>query len=506
MKRLGLSCSSALLFWALASSIVSAQNNILFVGNSFTFVPAEQSYNNSHVTDLNGTSMGGVPGIFQQMASSLNYSCTVSIEAVPSQNFAFHYNNERTLIGQSKWNTVVLQDYSTEPTSAGDVNSYMTYLGMLKTVIRTPSPNAKIFLYETWARADLCSLGGGTTFPDLATMLSQLHTNYYNGNSTYNLDGVAPVGDGFALAIANGYADANPYNGIDSGKFNIWDTDSYHESKYGAYLAAAIFIERIAGLDPRTLPVSGTSSSSAAVGLGISSTQATHLNSIAYQVISFAPTITNGPATASGIVGTAYNFSYVASALPTAMTYSLVSGTLPLGVTLGSSTGLLSGTPTLAGIYSGTISGSNGFGTAATQNFNITVSGNYNQWASYYGAGGATATPQNDGVTNLLKYFCDIKPNAAMSAGDRAMLPTPGSYTSGGSIYLTLQYRQNASATGITPHVQTSTDLVTWTDATPDATQTVGTDATTHDPITQVAVKAMPGASREYIRLNVSMP
>lgn len=915
-KRLFLAASA---FFVCVPLLASAQTNILFVGNSFTFVPAAYSYNNANVTDLNGSGMGGVPGIFKKMATDLNYPCNVFIEAVGGQNFAYHLANESQYIGQSRWNTVVLQDYSTEPTNTsppGNVSLYLSSLGQMQTLILGANPNAKIYLYETWARPGLCVLPGGpgNTYISMADMLSQLHTNYYLGNSTYNLNGVAPVGDAFALAVSSGYAEANPYQPT-AGEFDLWDTDYYHESVYGAYLAGAVFIAKLTGLDPRTIP---TGTGSAAAGLGISSTDAAHLNIVAYNSVNIppvitspnattfatgilgnftvtatgiptptfsatglpswaslnpttgvisgtpsntsgspfnvtitatngvspdsvqnftlnvqtaaapaftngppttpvmvntaynftysvtgvptptfslttgslpsgitlsptgtlsgtptqtgtytgtvtlnngigslatqnfsivvqqtptftsgpsptaatvgtsyifkyattgypaptftvisgslppgiilstagafsgkptttgtysgtvraqngigsavtqnfsitvqsstgpavvaincgatsaytasdgtvyiadtyssggldytdsatiqntsdptlyhtyyygsgtpfsyaipltngtyivtlkfcetntsdstgtrigtyalegtsvltnfdiyavaggynipldesflvtvsgsvlnlnvtniagnprldairiraaqvAPAISNGPATSSGTVGTAYSFTYSTSGAPTP-TVTRVSGMLPPGITL-SSAGALAGTPTLAGIYSGTVSASNGVGSNATQNFTIAISGTYAQWAGYYGAGGIAATPQNDGVSNLLKYFCDIKPNGTMTTTDKSALPTAGATNNGGNEYLTLTYRQNASATGVSSHLQTSTDLVNWTTVTPDLMQSMGTDAGTGDPIVLVGVK-MTG-TKEFIRLSVTMP
>ena len=84
------------------------------------------------------------------------------------------------------------------------------------------------------------------------------------------------------------------------------------------------------------------------------------------------PTLTNSlPATTSIALGTAFNFTYQTSPGP-AVVFSIASGSLPPGLTLGS-TGVLSGTPTQAGTYTGTISASNGTGSATTQTFTITV-------------------------------------------------------------------------------------------------------------------------------------
>lgn len=119
---------------------------------------------------------------------------------------------------------------------------------------------------------------------------------------------------------------------------------------------------------------------------------------------------------------------------------------------------------------------------------------------------GPSATPQNDGIPNLLKYALDINPSVPISASDRAALPVVGldSTTTPGTPYLTLRYRQNPSLTGTTLTVQTSDDLLTWQTVTPDLLQNIGTDPSTGDPILVVGVK-IQGTALKFIRLNVSL-
>jgi len=84
------------------------------------------------------------------------------------------------------------------------------------------------------------------------------------------------------------------------------------------------------------------------------------------------PTFTSGAATGITIADeTAYTYTFTASGYP-APTFSLTSGSLPPGLIL-SSAGVLSGTPTTTGTYSGTITASNGVGTNAMENFTITI-------------------------------------------------------------------------------------------------------------------------------------
>lgn len=92
-----------------------------------------------------------------------------------------------------------------------------------------------------------------------------------------------------------------------------------------------------------------------------------------------APTITNGPPP-DGTVGVAYDFTYTSTGSPT---FSLTAGGLPPGLTL-SSAGAISGTPTTAGTFPGTVTATNGTPPDATQDFAIVIAG---------GGGGETEIP-----------------------------------------------------------------------------------------------------------------
>ena len=121
---------------------------------------------------------------------------------------------------------------------------------------------------------------------------------------------------------------------------------------------------------------------------------------------------------------------------------------------------------------------------------------------------GASASPQSDGIPNLLKYLYDIDPTGSMSVTDRAALPTAGTdtTTTPGTEYLTLTYRQYALETGITIHVQSSPNLQAWTTVTPDISRQIGTDPTTGDAIMEVGVIVPSIATKQFIRLDVTQP
>lgn len=330
-------------------------------------------------------------------------------------------------------------------------------------------------------------------------------SNGVNPAATLNFNfSVQPIPPSFPPTITNGPPPSATFNAAYS---FTYATSGYPMPtfSYTGTLPTGITLSStgvLSGTPTVAGPFTGTVAASNGVG-----TAATQNFNIAVQQ---APSITNGPPP-SGMVGTAYNFTYTATGFPTS-TFAVTTGSLPTGLTI-SSLGVISGTPTAAGTFTGTVTASNGVGTAATQNFSIAIAATFTTWASQHftvqqlsnpAISGPTATPENDGVTNLYKYLFDINPTQVMSATDRAALPAVGMTTNGGTNYLTLTYRENPTTTGLTISVQTSTDLQTWqTVSNPGLTQ-MGTDPNTGDPIMQVQVPA--SGSREFIQMNVTSP
>jgi hypothetical protein len=120
---------------------------------------------------------------------------------------------------------------------------------------------------------------------------------------------------------------------------------------------------------------------------------------------------------------------------------------------------------------------------------------------------GEAAAPWSDGVSNSVKFLCNINPAAPITAAARAALPAAGMTSISGTSYLTLTYRQNQMEGGLTLNVQTSPDLHTWQTVAPGSILITGTDPVTGDPLLQYQVPVNPpGASKEFIRLNVTGP
>jgi len=224
-----------------------------------------------------------------------------------------------------------------------------------------------------------------------------------------------------------------------------------------------------------------------------------------------APTITSSPPPTTVAFGSTYNFTYTATANVVTgnrtPTFSVATGSLPPGLMLTSS-GTLSGTPTRPGTYTGTVIATSGTVPGAAQSFTISVVASYPQWSSYFQlTGGPQDTPMSDGLPNLLKYLYDIDPSVPMTPAARAGMPVLGidSTSVPGTNFLTLIFRDSDSATGVTPVLQTSTDLRSWSTVTPDINRSVGTDPSTGDPMVEMGID-LKGTTPQFLRLSVPAP
>jgi hypothetical protein len=77
----------------------------------------------------------------------------------------------------------------------------------------------------------------------------------------------------------------------------------------------------------------------------------------------------------SGAVGTAYSQTVQASGGTGAIAWSVSAGTLPTGLSLGSTTGIISGTPSAIGSFSFTVQATDSKGVIAQQSFSLNIAG-----------------------------------------------------------------------------------------------------------------------------------
>lgn len=272
---------AALAFVVIAGAL-SAQN-ILFVGNSFTFVPGDIGV--GKFTELNvGNKGGGVPQTFQVLASAQGKNPTVTMETVGGKTLQFHYEERRELI-EHAWDIVILQDYSTGPLIDGadhkSYDSFLAHVTKLKALFVAKNPNVKIWVYETWARPDLVTKGRFTSIEEMQTGLRDAYRLAAKDNA---LEGCVPVGEAFLSAVKQGLAD-NPATDVVEGPLKIWGKDNYHQSGVGAYLSALMFYGAIYDADPTEIP----SDNAAAIHLKISASESKILQSLAKEQLAKTP-------------------------------------------------------------------------------------------------------------------------------------------------------------------------------------------------------------------------
>jgi len=215
----------SVLLIAGAASSARAQS-ILFIGNSFTrSIPTP-------ITAI--TKAKGKPFDFDVVAKS-------------HTNWGYHIGKgapetEKALT-EKKWDFVVLQDLSDEPTHTGNVKAFMADGEAFYKKIRKLAPTAKVVLYETWAMGAESNTytkdSTPTTFANPTEMSDELIKNYEAlAAKLESLEPgeqvlLAPVGAAFARC-------SQLYPKID-----LHGADHKHFSDTGRYLAALVIYATI---------------------------------------------------------------------------------------------------------------------------------------------------------------------------------------------------------------------------------------------------------------------
>lgn len=298
IARLGAVIAGALLASQAAPAL--AQTSILFIGNSFTYgdpagaAPDVMYYKPSSVTDLNGSGIGGVPALFKQMTVDRGLSYDVSLETQPGSNLDFHFDNRLALINKP-WDKVVMHGQSNlDFAHPNDPTKISTWTHNLGKVFQSRNANVDISLTATWSRANLtyqpaCD-GLNPVSPWCGGSIFQMGIDVMKGyqvaaaNNADIVSRVNPVGLAWNNAIAAGFADANPYDGITAGQVNLWAPDAYHASSFGYYLHALVVFGEITGQSPTVLGFD-----TAAADLGFTADQAIKMQGYAAAAIAAVP-------------------------------------------------------------------------------------------------------------------------------------------------------------------------------------------------------------------------
>jgi cyclophilin family peptidyl-prolyl cis-trans isomerase len=203
-----------------------------------------------------------------------------------------------------------------------------------------------------------------------------------------------------------------------------------------------------------------TGTVTASNGIGAAATQNFSIT------VNQAPAFTNGPPSGTGVFGTVYtSFAYTATGTP-APTFTVTSGALPTGLSL-STGGVITGTPTAAGTFTGTVTASNGIGTAATQNFSIVVAkataglvlnGLLQTYDGSPKAVSATTTPS--GLTVSITY--DGSATAPTNHGSYVIAASINDANYSGTASGTLTIRGQSAASWRTQHFTSTQTTAGW--------------------------------------------
>src|SRR5579872_3503331 len=195
--------------------------SILFIGNSFTFGSgsAVHYYRSHTVTDLNNEGVGGVPALFKVFAEQAGLKFDVALETRGGVGIDFHLQNKKAEITSRAWDIVVAHGYSTlDQEKPHDPSKLVSTSKELADLMRERNPKVELFLTSTWSRPDqVYPEKGAWAGTPIAVMAKDIRVAYDKAAATAGAK-VVPVGDAFNRAIEGGFADGNPYDGIEAGK------------------------------------------------------------------------------------------------------------------------------------------------------------------------------------------------------------------------------------------------------------------------------------------------
>jgi hypothetical protein len=248
------------LFFALASTVVAAEAppvRLLFLGNSFMFGSGSsvRYFRPGTVTDLNQAGVGGVPAVFKAFTESAGLAYEVNVETASGQGFDYHLDKKSERIGQ-RWDVVVMLSYSLlDQKKPGDPALMIRSAQALGKLFARYNPQVDLRLLATWPRADMVYPEKGAWHgKSIEAMTRDIRAAYDQAAAaTPQVRGVIPVGQSWLRAIASGFADPNPYDGIAFGQVSLWTYDYYHASTYGYYLEALMVFGHVTRHDPRAL-------------------------------------------------------------------------------------------------------------------------------------------------------------------------------------------------------------------------------------------------------------
>ncbi len=288
--RSSLVASVALL---LATAGTAAAERVLFIGNSFTYGSgsAVRFYRGATVADLNAKASAACPRCSNRSRSRPGSTTTSPSKRAAARASISTFADKRDAIAR-RWDTVVAHGYSTlDADKPRDPAKLVATAKELADLLRGKNPKVDLYLMATWSRADqVYPADGAWAGRPIAAMANDIRAAYDQAAAAAGAK-VIPVGEAWNRAMQAGFADANPYDGIDAGKLDLWTYDHYHASTYGYYLEALVVFGRVTGRDPRSLGEHECS----AFELGLSQTQVRTLQQVAFDELAASGAVAPNP-------------------------------------------------------------------------------------------------------------------------------------------------------------------------------------------------------------------
>ncbi len=199
------------LFSSAMLNLKADKRNILFIGNSYTYVNT-------------------LPQVLVGLAGTLGDTVTHDSSTPGGYTAQLHANNTTTLtkIAQGNWDHVTIQCQSQEPsfaTAQVDAQTY-PFVMQLDSTIQASNSCAETLFYMTWGR----KVGDLSNYPNdtYDAMQSRLRFNYLRFADSAQAS-VSPVGAAWKVM-----RDSFP-------NIDLYAADGSHPSVHGTYLAACVF-------------------------------------------------------------------------------------------------------------------------------------------------------------------------------------------------------------------------------------------------------------------------
>ncbi len=212
---------------------------ILFIGNSFTY-------------------QGPVPGVVRELAVS-DEKLAPHVEyfdigdSAGGRSLQWHSTNPATLNAIAKqWDYVVLQEFSTQATQAGNPEMFKQSATALFDLVKASSPAATIFLFETWARHQNHSFySPPKVFESPEQMQAQVRNHYQDAVNNYipQNSETGVNNDLFVIPVGDAWEKSYALSNID-----LHASDRYHGNQRGQYLSGLLIYSTIYKTEPVGLP------------------------------------------------------------------------------------------------------------------------------------------------------------------------------------------------------------------------------------------------------------